>query len=114
MSFQIIRIVESAVMIYEEMQPSRDFSKTEAQSSMPKKSLELDRKHLSDTFECFYISKYRLFVYESPSVKCERGRTCEYKMQTMGETGDRTDTGHRVGGGQGQQLTQHRLTVFRK
>lgn len=46
-------------------------------------------------------------------MKCERGRTCEYKMQTMGETRDRTDTGHRVGGDQGQ-LTQHRLTVFRK
>ena len=37
--------------------------------------------------------------------------SCEYKMQTMGETRARTDTGHRVGG-TGDNL--YRLTVFRK
>ena len=93
-SFQIIRIVESAVMMYEEMQPSRDFSKTEAQSSMPKKSLELDRKHLSDTFECFYISKYRLFTrVRLWNVRGGGPVSTKCKPWERRETGQTQDTG---------------------
>lgn len=69
MSFQVIRIIESAVMIYEEMQPSRDFSKTEAQSSMPKKSLELERKHLS--------CQTHLNVSTYLNIECLRESVCE-------------------------------------